>query len=137
MPENPCDDAERAFRISGIGAAVAGAGGRMYAAADDDHAIARPELLEKRPTWGAGHRNFSSIYLEPLSGNAMEELLAGLVPGLPSGLREQIELIGIRSLPPAHRRMPHVVDGHLRQQFLRPGQHAFGHAGQPRHVDPV
>jgi class 3 adenylate cyclase/tetratricopeptide (TPR) repeat protein len=52
--------------------------------------LARPELLEKRPTWGAGHRNFSSIYLEPLSGNAMEELLAGLVPGLPSGLREQI-----------------------------------------------
>ena len=22
--------------------------------------LARPELLEKRPTWGAGHRNFSS-----------------------------------------------------------------------------
>ena len=42
---------------------------------------ARPELLERRPTWGAGHRNFSSIYLEPLSAEAMEELLAGLVPG--------------------------------------------------------
>ena len=44
---------------------------------------ARPELLERRPTWGAGHRNFSSIYLEPLSPEAMEQLLAGLVPGLP------------------------------------------------------
>ena len=51
---------------------------------------ARPELLERRPTWGAGHRNFSSIYLEPLSPEAMEELLAGLVPGLPVELRTQI-----------------------------------------------
>ena len=51
---------------------------------------ARPELLERRPTWGAGHRNFTSIYLEPLSEHAMQELLAGLVPGLPEGLRTQI-----------------------------------------------
>ena len=28
--------------------------------------LARPELLERRPTWGAGQRNFSSLYLEPL-----------------------------------------------------------------------
>ena len=52
--------------------------------------LARPELAERRPTWGAGHRNFSSIYLEPLSEPAMQELLAGLVPGLPSALRDQI-----------------------------------------------
>jgi class 3 adenylate cyclase/tetratricopeptide (TPR) repeat protein len=52
--------------------------------------MARPELLEKRPTWGAGHRNFTSLYLEPLSGQAMEELLIGLVPGLPPPLRKQI-----------------------------------------------
>jgi predicted ATPase/class 3 adenylate cyclase len=51
---------------------------------------ARPELLEQRPTWGAGHRNFSSIYLEPLPEHAMEELLTGLVPGLPEELRAQI-----------------------------------------------
>jgi class 3 adenylate cyclase len=51
---------------------------------------ARPELLERRPTWGAGHRNFSSIYLEPLPERAMEELLTGLVPGLPDELRAQI-----------------------------------------------
>ena len=48
------------------------------------------ELLEKRPTWGAGHRNFTSLYLEPLSQQAMEELLVGLVPGLPPALRKQI-----------------------------------------------
>ncbi|HET9417240.1 MAG TPA: AAA family ATPase [Candidatus Limnocylindria bacterium] len=45
--------------------------------------LARPELLEKRPTWGAGKRHFTSIFLEPLSEDAMRELLTGLVPGLP------------------------------------------------------
>ncbi len=52
--------------------------------------LARPELLDRRPTWGAGHRNFSSIYLEPLQAAAMDELLAGLVPGLPGAVRDQI-----------------------------------------------
>jgi predicted ATPase/class 3 adenylate cyclase len=52
--------------------------------------LARPELLERRPTWGAGHRNFTSLYLEPLSQQAMEQLLTGLVPGLPERLRGQI-----------------------------------------------
>jgi len=52
--------------------------------------LARPELLEKRGNWGAGHRNFTSIYLEPLSEQAMEELLMGLVPGLPPSLCKQI-----------------------------------------------
>ncbi len=51
---------------------------------------ARPELVEKRPTWGAGKRNFTSIYLEPLSEQAMRDLLAGLVPGLPATLCDQI-----------------------------------------------
>ncbi|MEP7158329.1 MAG: adenylate/guanylate cyclase domain-containing protein, partial [Chloroflexota bacterium] len=45
--------------------------------------LARPELLEKRPDWGAGKRSFSSIYLEPLAEPQMRELLGGLVPGLP------------------------------------------------------
>jgi class 3 adenylate cyclase/tetratricopeptide (TPR) repeat protein len=45
--------------------------------------LARPELLDKRPNWGAGKRSFSSIYLEPLTAEQMRELLAGLVPGLP------------------------------------------------------
>ncbi len=52
--------------------------------------LARPELLERRPTWGAGQRNFTSIYLDPLSEEAMGELLDGLVPGLPGALRTQI-----------------------------------------------
>ena len=52
--------------------------------------LARPELLDRRPNWGAGHRNFTSLFLEPLTERAMEELLTGLVPGLPESLRAQI-----------------------------------------------
>ena len=52
--------------------------------------LARPEFAEKRPAWGAGLRNFTSLYLDPLPREAMEQLLAGLVPGLPEQTREQI-----------------------------------------------
>jgi class 3 adenylate cyclase/tetratricopeptide (TPR) repeat protein len=52
--------------------------------------LARPEIHERRPTWGAGQRSFTSLYLEPLSHHAMEQLLGGLVPGLPDDLRAQI-----------------------------------------------
>ena len=45
--------------------------------------LSRPELLDRRPDWGAGKRAFTSLYLEPLAQSAMRELLAGLVPGLP------------------------------------------------------
>jgi len=51
---------------------------------------ARPELLERRREWGAGKRNFTSLYLDPLAPEAMRQLLAGLVPGLPDELRDQI-----------------------------------------------
>ena len=37
--------------------------------------IARPELMERRPTWGAGQRNFTSLHLEALPEGAMRELL--------------------------------------------------------------
>jgi class 3 adenylate cyclase/tetratricopeptide (TPR) repeat protein len=45
--------------------------------------LSRPELLERRPAWGAGKRSFVAVYLEPLPEPAMRELLVGLVPGLP------------------------------------------------------
>jgi len=45
--------------------------------------LARPEMLEKRPDWGAAKRNFASLFLDPLPPEEMRELLAGLVPGLP------------------------------------------------------
>ncbi|MEA2509292.1 MAG: hypothetical protein QOG21_1374 [Actinomycetota bacterium] len=52
--------------------------------------LARPELQERRPSWGAGQRNFTTLYLEPLSRGAMEELMEGLVPGLSTKARDQI-----------------------------------------------
>jgi tetratricopeptide (TPR) repeat protein len=52
--------------------------------------LARPELQERRPSWGAGQRNFTSLFLDPLSDEAMRALLDGLVPGLPDALRGQI-----------------------------------------------
>jgi predicted ATPase/class 3 adenylate cyclase len=52
--------------------------------------LARPELAERHPNWGAAKRNFTSLYLEPLSAESMERLLSGLVPGLPQELRERI-----------------------------------------------
>jgi class 3 adenylate cyclase/tetratricopeptide (TPR) repeat protein len=44
--------------------------------------LARPELLDRRPDWGAGRRNLVAISLEPLPEPAMRSLLGGLVPGL-------------------------------------------------------
>jgi hypothetical protein len=52
--------------------------------------LARPELLERRPDWGAGKRTFAGIHLEPLTPAAMRELLAGLVPGLSAKAAEGI-----------------------------------------------
>jgi len=56
--------------------------------------LARPEFADRRTTWGAGRRNFTSIYLEPLGAPAMTELVTGLVPGLPG---EVIEAILVRA----------------------------------------
>jgi class 3 adenylate cyclase/tetratricopeptide (TPR) repeat protein len=52
--------------------------------------LARPDLLERRPDWGAGKRSFTSISLEPMPPEAMRELLAGLVPGLPESAERAI-----------------------------------------------
>ena len=52
-------------------------------------ALARPEFAERRAAW-SGKRGFTQLYLEPLAPAAMEELLAGLVPGLPEDLRARI-----------------------------------------------
>jgi tetratricopeptide (TPR) repeat protein len=44
-------------------------------------ATARAELFEKRPTWGGGKRNATSIYLDPLSAVEGEAMLDDLLPG--------------------------------------------------------
>ncbi len=42
-------------------------------------ALARPELLDRRPAWGGGRRNYVSLSLEPLSDNAVAELVGHLL----------------------------------------------------------
>jgi class 3 adenylate cyclase/tetratricopeptide (TPR) repeat protein len=46
-------------------------------------ALTRPELYERKPGWGTGHRLATQMPLEPLTEKAMRQLLAGLAPGLP------------------------------------------------------
>jgi len=52
--------------------------------------LARPELIERRPEWGAGKRSFTSIFLEPLPAEMMALLLRGLIPGLPDRAEQAI-----------------------------------------------
>ncbi len=46
-------------------------------------ALARPELAERRPGWGAASRSLTALGLEPLTREAMAALVSGMVPGLP------------------------------------------------------
>jgi class 3 adenylate cyclase/tetratricopeptide (TPR) repeat protein len=48
--------------------------------------LSRPELLDRRPTWGAGQRSFTSLHLDPLSHPNMRVLLEGMAAGLPEPL---------------------------------------------------
>ncbi len=52
--------------------------------------LARPELHDRRPTWGARQRNFTALHLEPLPDEAMARLLEGVAPGLPGPLARRI-----------------------------------------------
>ena len=53
-------------------------------------ALSRPELLERRGDFGASGRSSTRLALEPLSDDAMNQLLDGLVPGLPDDVRSEI-----------------------------------------------
>jgi class 3 adenylate cyclase len=44
-------------------------------------ALARPELLDRRPGWGGGRRNFVSLALEPLPDQDVAELVTDLLDG--------------------------------------------------------
>ncbi len=86
-------------------------------------ALARPELTEKRPTFGSATRHFHSIPLEPLTAEQMRELLNGLVPGLPPeavevsvGRADGIPLYAVETVRMllADRRLEAVGDGTFR-----------------------
>jgi class 3 adenylate cyclase/tetratricopeptide (TPR) repeat protein len=54
--------------------------------------LARPELLEKRPGWGGGKLNATTLLLEPLTSSETDELLERLLgdSALPPDLQERI-----------------------------------------------
>jgi len=52
--------------------------------------LARPELAERRSSWGAGRRDFTSMFLEPLEAEHVDALLTGVAPGLPRELQQRI-----------------------------------------------
>jgi class 3 adenylate cyclase/tetratricopeptide (TPR) repeat protein len=52
--------------------------------------LARPEINDRRPGWGSGRRNATSLSLEPLGEHAMRELVSGLVEGLPDQVRDDL-----------------------------------------------
>jgi class 3 adenylate cyclase/tetratricopeptide (TPR) repeat protein len=53
---------------------------------------ARPELTQRRPTWGGGRRNYTSIFIDPLTARESEELVGSFLTlgDLPVKLRRQI-----------------------------------------------
>jgi predicted ATPase len=93
--------------------------------------LARPELLERRPDWGAGRRNFLALDLAPLDEPAMRQLLAGFVPDLPEAAvrsivarAEGIPLYAVETI-----RML-VADGRLREREGGTGYEPVGDLGE-------
>jgi len=52
--------------------------------------LARPDFLDRHRDWGAGRRNFVALSLDPLPDRAMDDLLTGIVPGLPPEVRHAL-----------------------------------------------
>ncbi|MET0566899.1 MAG: adenylate/guanylate cyclase domain-containing protein [Acidimicrobiia bacterium] len=52
--------------------------------------MARPDLLELKPSWGAGRQGVVSITLGPMSSEDMLTLVHGAVPGIPQTSAEAI-----------------------------------------------
>jgi class 3 adenylate cyclase/tetratricopeptide (TPR) repeat protein len=50
----------------------------------------RPELLDRRPTWGGGRQNFTALALRPLSAKRTRELVKRLAPDLQTEVSARI-----------------------------------------------
>ena len=59
--------------------------------------LARDELLERRPGWGGGRENATTISLEPLTADETRELVAALMPGAENGGAEVVPQVAERS----------------------------------------
>ena len=55
-------------------------------------ALSRPDLVDRRPGWGAGQRSFTSLRLEPLPDDAIADLVRRFVRGVPEeGVRRIVD----------------------------------------------
>jgi class 3 adenylate cyclase/predicted ATPase len=52
--------------------------------------LSRPELLDRRPTWGGGRQNFTALSLQPLSTKLTQDLIKQLSADFPQELRQHI-----------------------------------------------
>ena len=93
--------------------------------------LARPEIAERHPGWGANLRNFTSLTLDPLDDDAIDALLRGLVPGLPDDavarIRERADGIPLYAVE--------TVRMLLDRGLLEPGEGEYrltGDAGRAR-----
>ena len=59
--------------------------------------LTRDELLERRPGWGGGRRNATTIALEPLTEDETRELVAALMPGDEAGGADVVPQVAERS----------------------------------------
>ena len=59
--------------------------------------LTRDELLERRPGWGGGRRNATTIALEPLTETETRELVAALMPSSENGAAGVVPQVAERS----------------------------------------
>jgi class 3 adenylate cyclase len=53
-------------------------------------ALSRPELLDRRPNWGGGRQNFTSLALQPLTTKQTQDLVQRLAADMPEAVRKRI-----------------------------------------------
>ena len=58
-------------------------------------ALARPELLEVRPSWGGGRLRSAAIELEPLADDEAEQLIDALIAGTTLGQECRAEILDV------------------------------------------
>jgi class 3 adenylate cyclase/tetratricopeptide (TPR) repeat protein len=59
--------------------------------------LSRDELLERRPDWGGGRRNATTISLEPLTDDETRELVEALMPESGNGVTKVVPQVAERS----------------------------------------
>ncbi len=52
--------------------------------------LSRPELLDRRPTWGGGQQDFTAVALQPLSEVQTRELVEHVAAGLDRALQKRV-----------------------------------------------